>query len=77
MEFDYYVADEALFLGDFSFRERAQDYLDEMRGRKTLIFVTRSYLNVQRQCDIVYVMNKGKLIRYDDVSQAVEAFKAL
>ncbi|MDQ0472337.1 ATP-binding cassette domain-containing protein [Labrys wisconsinensis] len=77
MEFDYYLADEALFLGDFRFRERAQGYLDEMRGRKTLIFATRSYLNVRRQCDIIYILNEGRLIKYDDVSQAIEAFKAL
>lgn len=77
MNFDYYLADESLFVGDEEFRQKANSYLDAMRGQRTLIFASRNARLIQRHCDIAYILHEGRLSRYDDPNQAAAALKAL
>jgi capsular polysaccharide transport system ATP-binding protein len=75
--FDYYIADDALFIGDQEFRSGCRFYLQRMRHRRSLIVAT-SHPNIAREfCDVVYLLTAATLRRFDDPREAIRAFRSL
>jgi capsular polysaccharide transport system ATP-binding protein len=75
--FDYYIADEALFIGDPEFREGCRFYLQRMRHRRALIIATGHPNIIREHCDVVYILHAATLRRFDDTREAIRAFRAL
>jgi capsular polysaccharide transport system ATP-binding protein len=77
LEFDTYLADESLFIGDHAFRERAKRVLDVILRRRTLIISTRHTAVLKRHCDVAFLLHGGALTYFPDVADAVAAYNAL
>jgi len=75
--FDYYCADESLFVGSPEFRKRAAIYLEKMRYKRSLIIATRHPAIIREHCDVAYILHAGTLRRYDDPKEAIRDFKKL
>ena len=59
---DIFLADEVLAVGDKPFKKKCMDKMQEIRrSGVTLVYVSHAAGSVQRMCDRVIVLEKGKL----------------
>ena len=75
-DFDYYLIDEVMAVGDQAFRGKCHDELAARRGRSTFIVASHN-LNIVRQiCEVGAVVRNGNVVFYNDIDEAVEAYQA-
>jgi capsular polysaccharide transport system ATP-binding protein len=77
LEFDTYLADESLLIGDHEFRQRAKLVLDAILRRRSLIISTRHAAVLRRHCDAAFLLHGGALTYFPDVADAIAAFNAV
>lgn len=76
--FDYYLVDEAISVGDAHFREKAQHLFSERTGKSKLILVTHGMGQVRKMCDYVVLLRSGGVVeQYDDVEKGIAAYQSL
>lgn len=73
-DFDYYLIDEAMSVGDAHFRKKAQQAFKERIGKAKVILVTHGMGQVRQMCDYVLLLDKGQVTAYDDVEEGIEAY---
>ena len=72
LEFDYYLIDEVIAVGDASFREKCQAVLDERRQTTSVLLVSHSSRLLRQFCDIGGVLSNGTLTFYDTLEEAID-----
>lgn len=77
VRFDCYLVDELPGVGDSRFKRRFAEAFRELRRRATLILVSHSESSIRRTCETVFLLNEGRLQRYDDVEEALRLYRAL
>lgn len=77
IEFDCYLIDEVIMVGDQNFARKCQYELLEKRRDRTMILASHSTELVQLLCNRAVLINGGKVVEYDDVDLAVERYSAL
>lgn len=75
--FDYYLADEAMVIGDASFKDRIMHYMERTAASRTIILTTRSPAVLRRHCDRAYVLHGGQLHDAGSLGKAIRLFKDL
>lgn len=76
-DFDYYLVDEAMSVGDQKFKTRATEEFKKKVGKANIILVTHGMTQVKTLCDVVLVLNQGEIIKFDDVDAGIEFYKNL
>lgn len=77
IDFDTYLVDEVTSVGDAAFRQKSQRVLaDRMRDASSVV-VSHSLPFVRRICTIGAVLDKGQLIMFDDVEDAIHHHEKL
>ncbi|MBO1110969.1 ABC transporter ATP-binding protein [Bordetella petrii] len=76
-DFDYYLVDEALSVGDAHFRNKATDAFKTRIDGAKIILVTHGMNQIRRLCDYLILVEGGKLIPYEDVEAGIQAYLAL
>ncbi|NYT79753.1 ABC transporter ATP-binding protein [Alcaligenaceae bacterium] len=74
-DFDYYLVDEAMSTGDAHFKKKAADAFKERTGKANVILVTHGMTQVRTMCDIVLLLEHGKVIQFDDVEEGIAAYQ--
>lgn len=74
---DVLLIDEVLAVGDFRFRQKCLAKIREMRERSAFVFVSHSMGDVERFCDRVIVLHKGRKHFEGDPREAIEIYEAL
>jgi capsular polysaccharide transport system ATP-binding protein len=74
-DFDYYLIDEVMAAGDNTFRTKCEEVFKEKLGKSKIFLTTHSMKEVERLCDIVLLVDKGKIVVYEDVEQGIEAYR--
>jgi ABC-type polysaccharide/polyol phosphate transport system ATPase subunit len=69
---DILLMDEVIAVGDFRFRQKCMDKINQMRERTSTIFVSHSMGDISLFCDRVVVLDKG-MIAYE--GKAEDAIK--
>lgn len=75
-DFDYYLVDEAMSVGDAHFREKAAQAFKDRVDRAKIILVTHGMGQVRKLCDYVLLVNDGKVHKYEDVEEGIAAYQA-
>ncbi|PND35351.1 ABC transporter ATP-binding protein [Achromobacter pulmonis] len=75
-DFDYYLVDEAMSVGDAHFKRKATEAFEQRIGRAHVLLVTHGMSQVRSLCDMVLLLKGGKLIAYDDVEEGIAAYSA-
>jgi capsular polysaccharide transport system ATP-binding protein len=70
IEFDCYLIDEVIVVGDVRFHDKCRTELFEKRADRTLILVSHDLETIKAHCDTAIVLHAGKVIRFDDVEKA-------
>lgn len=72
LDFDYYLIDEVIGVGDAAFREKCSEVLDERRRTTSVLLVSHSSRLLRQFCDIGGVLADGALTFYDTLEEAIE-----
>jgi capsular polysaccharide transport system ATP-binding protein len=74
IEFDCYLIDEVMAVGDARFQEKCQYELFEKRKDRAILMVSHAPDQIRAHCDSVYVLNEGRVIKFDDIDEAYERY---
>lgn len=76
-DFDYYIVDEAMSVGDAHFKKKASEAFDAKIGKANIILVTHGMTQVRTMCDLVVVLDRGKATIYEDVEEGIKVYQNL
>lgn len=77
IEFDCYLVDEVMAVGDETFRERCQEELFEKRHDKTMIMVSHSRRYLETTCNRFLLFRDGKVEEHPTCDDAYWAYKRM
>lgn len=77
IDFDCYLIDEVISVGDANFHKKCKIELFEKRADKAMIIVSHELHNIQEYCDKVAILNDGKLQPYLNLNTAMDVYKSL
>ena len=77
IEFDCYLIDEVLLVGDQNFQVKCHYELFEKRADRSMILASHSLEAVQSICNKAVIIHDGQATPYDDVNFALEKYKNL
>ena len=72
IDFDCYLIDEVIAVGDSRFREKCHHELLEVRGHKSIILVSHDLHSLKEYCDRFGVIHKGEFFEFATLDEAVE-----
>lgn len=73
---DILIVDEILSVGDFSFQQKCEQRISElMAGGTTVIIVSHSLEQIERLCDRVVWLEKGRIKMIGDTKQVCREYK--
>ena len=76
-EFDYYLVDEAMSVGDAHFKKKASDIFKSKVGQANILLVTHGMTQVRTMCDLVLILDQGKVRIYEDVEEGIRVYQGL
>lgn len=71
LDFDCYLIDEVLAVGDKQVQEKYQSII-ETRKQKSIIFVSHNPKQIEKNCQKIYVLNQGQLTYFANFSEAFQ-----
>jgi capsular polysaccharide transport system ATP-binding protein len=77
IEFDCYLIDEVIAVGDEAFREKCKTELFEKRGDKAMIIVSHSHRYLKGTCDRFLLVRNGGVELFDDFDEAYSEYQSL
>lgn len=77
IEFDCYLIDEVIMVGDSRFSERCRYELFEKRQNRSLIIVSHSMDFIKFNCDHGMVLKNGKMNICNSVQESIEMYNTL
>lgn len=77
IEFDCYLIDEIILVGDQNFHHKCHYELFEKRSDRALILASHATDLVRNVCDRAVIIHKGQATVFDDVDVAVDTYSAL
>ena len=75
-DFDYYLIDEVMSVGDAQFKRKCADVFQEKLQQSKVVLVTHNMNEVQKICDIVLLVRNGEIQVYEDVAEGIKAYNA-
>lgn len=70
IEFDCYLIDEVLAVGDSRFHEKCRYELFEKRADRAMVLVSHQPGQIKKLCDTFYVLHNGSMEPFDDPDAA-------
>lgn len=77
IEFEVYLIDETLAVGDARFNRRCEEAFAARRKHATVILVSHSMADIKRYCERGGVIVDGQILMYDNVDRAIEMYNRL
>jgi capsular polysaccharide transport system ATP-binding protein len=75
VDFDVYIADEAIGAGDAVFRRKARKAFRERADHASLILVSHGEAALRQFCTAGIFLENGKAHWYDDIEDALQAYE--
>ena len=77
VEFDCYLIDEVIAVGDSRFSEKCKYELFERRKDRSIILVSHSHSAMKQYCDNAMVWEAGRLHKFDNMDDAYAHYNSL
>lgn len=74
-DFDYYLIDEILAVGDAGFKAKSRKAFAEKLEHAHLILVSHNMNLVRKMCDVVVHLDAGRATLYRDVEEGIAAYQ--
>jgi len=75
-DFDYYLIDEVMVVGDAHFKARSHEVMTERLKRSKVIIVSHSMYHIRAYCDVVVLVDRGRTTVFEDVEAGIAAYQA-
>jgi len=75
VEFDCFLIDEAMVVGDTRFHERCHVELFQKRKDRAFILVSHDANVIKLYCEAACVMHRGRLLKFDSVQRAYDFYE--
>ncbi len=75
-DFDYYLIDEILAVGDASFKAKSRKVFAERLERSNVILVSHNMGLIRKMCDLVVFLDAGRAMLFEDVEHGISAYQA-
>ena len=75
IEFDCYLIDEVMAVGDARFREKCDIDLFEKRKDRAMILVSHNEQQVKKQCQDACVLQDGRLYTFSDITDSFDFYR--
>lgn len=73
-DFDYYLIDEVMAVGDAQFKRKSQEVFRSKLERSRLILVSHSMKDIEQYCNVVALVRDGQATLYNDVREGIAAY---
>jgi capsular polysaccharide transport system ATP-binding protein len=77
IDFDCYLVDETLAVGDARFQARCKAVFDRRRATTDLIVVSHDMAMIKTYCEYGAVLVNGQMLMYESVDKAIEVYNRL
>ncbi|WP_374589704.1 ABC transporter ATP-binding protein [Novosphingobium sp.] len=77
IDFDCYLIDEVILVGDQNFQRKCHVELFEKRGDRAMIIASHDMHTIRETCNRALLLHDGKATMFDDVGAAVDAYDQL
>lgn len=77
IEFDCYLIDEVLSVGDANFQQKCHHELFEKRADRAMIVVSHELHNIKEICNKAAVLNQGHFSLYENIDEAIDIYNRL
>jgi capsular polysaccharide transport system ATP-binding protein len=74
-DFDYYLIDEVLAVGDADFKAKSRKIFAERLKNACVILVSHNMSLIRKMCDLVVHLDRGRATLYKDVEQGIAAYQ--
>lgn len=74
-QFDYYLIDEVMSVGDAHFRKKSNRAFAEKMKRSNIILVSHSMDDIKRLCNLVLLIENGGVKIFEDVDAGIAAYQ--
>ncbi|MFM8330846.1 MAG: ABC transporter ATP-binding protein [Candidatus Methylumidiphilus sp.] len=76
VEFDCFLTDEVIAVGDSAFQEKCHYEMFERRKDRAMIIVSHGADYIRQHCDTLFVLDKGRAIRFENIDDAFDYYHA-
>jgi capsular polysaccharide transport system ATP-binding protein len=73
-DFDYYLIDEVMAVGDAAFKMKSREVFKERLQRSKVILISHNMRLIKNMCDMVIHLDQGQLKVYRKVRKGIEAY---
>lgn len=77
VEFDCFLIDEVIAVGDARFHDKCQHELFEKRKDRAFVMVSHEAHNIHEHCDACLVLYNGNLERFTNIEEAYSHYQAM
>ena len=74
-DFDYYLIDEVMAVGDAQFRSKSRVLLRERLKRANLILTSHNMKDIRQYCNVVLHVDRGRVDVYEDIEAGIRAYQ--
>lgn len=74
-DFDYYLIDEVMAVGDASFKRKSKQVFKERLQRSKVILVSHNMKLIEDMCDVVVHLDRGQATVYQNVRRGIAAYQ--
>jgi capsular polysaccharide transport system ATP-binding protein len=74
-DFDYYLIDELMAVGDAQFRRKSQQAFQSRLANANVIVVSHSMADIRQWCDVIVLVKDGHATLYEDVEAGIVAYQ--
>ena len=74
VEFDCYLIDEVIAVGDSRFSDKCRYELFEKRQDRSIILVSHSPNAIRQYCDNAMVLDQGKMLQFPSIDEAYQYY---
>jgi capsular polysaccharide transport system ATP-binding protein len=75
VEFDCFLIDEIISVGDARFHAKCQAELFEKRADRSFVLVSHEAHNIREHCDTAAVLHEGRLHPFDEIEEAYSFYR--
>ncbi|MBN8488005.1 MAG: ABC transporter ATP-binding protein [Burkholderiales bacterium] len=76
-QFDYYLIDEAMSVGDARFKAKSRELFKERLQTARVILVSHSMKQIKAMCDVIVYLDGGRATVYEDVDEGIAAYERM
>lgn len=77
IDFDCYLIDEVILVGDQNFHQKCREEIFEKRGDRAIFLVTHDHGIIKDYCNKAIVLHGGRAKTFEDVEVAVDIYNYL